>query len=375
MPAQSKNVLIITNLYPVPWGPNRASFNKQQFDLLSKSSDVKIVLLLPWTEWFKNRSACKSSNNLQYCPYFYIPKIGRRLVPFFQAFSLFFMLPWIKKHKPDLLYTSWGFPDAVASSMINKWLKLPLFVKVHGTDVNENTLFPSRRKLIKKWLSKADTIFCASQALANSLENTGIAKEKLLVNYNGVNREIFYPSEQLSKEKRVIFVGSLIPTKGVNELVSAFESVQAKNPDVILDIIGEGPLKESIKERALSHNLNINLHGSIPLNVVAEKVRTSSLLVLPSYREGVPNVLLEAFACGIPVVATTVGGIPEVVTEDVGLLVESKNTIQLEKAITEALIADWESSKILQHSSRFDWQQNVECVLQRMEAANAIPKK
>ena len=375
MSAQSKNVLIITNLYPVPWGPNRASFNKQQFDLLGKSNDVKIVLLLPWTEWFKNRLACKSNDSLQYCPYFYIPKIGRRLVPFFQAFSLFFMLPWMKKQKPDVLYTSWGFPDAVASSMINKWLNLPLFVKVHGTDVNENTLFPSRRKLIKKWLSKADTIFCASQALADSLENTGIAKEQLLVNYNGVNREIFYPSDQLSNEKRIIFVGSLIPTKGVNELVSAFESVQANNPDVILDIIGEGPLKESIQQRAQSHHLNINLHGSIPLNIVAEKVRTSALLVLPSYREGVPNVLLEAFACGIPVVATTVGGIPEVVTEDVGLLVESKNTIQLEKAITEALTTDWEQSKILKHSNRFDWQQNVECVLQRMEVANAISKK
>jgi glycosyltransferase involved in cell wall biosynthesis len=281
----------------------------------------------------------------------------------------------MKKQKPDVLYTSWGFPDAVASSMINKWLKLPLFVKVHGTDVNENTLFPSRRKLIKKWLSKANTIFCASQALADSLENTGIAKEQLLVNYNGVNREIFYPSNQLLNEKRIIFVGSLIPTKGVNELVSAFEGVQANNPDVILDIIGEGPLKESIQQRAQSHHLNINLHGSIPLNIVAEKVRTSALLVLPSYREGVPNVLLEAFACGIPVVATTVGGIPEVVTEEVGLLVESKNTIQLERAITEALTTDWEQSKILKHSSRFDWQQNVECVLQRMEVANAISKK
>ncbi|WP_076417734.1 glycosyltransferase [Colwellia sp. UCD-KL20] len=375
MSAQSKNILIITNLYPVPWGPNRASFNKQQFDLLATGNNVQIVLLLPWTEFFKNRAACKSNNNLQYCPYFYIPKIGRRLVPFFQAFSLFFMLPWMNKHKPDVLYTSWGFPDAVASSLINKWLKLPLFVKVHGTDVNENTLFPSRRKLIKKWLSKADTIFCASQALADSLENTGITKEKLLVNYNGVNRDIFYPNNQSTNEKRIIFVGSLIPTKGLNELVLAFAEVQKYHPDAILDIIGEGPLKESINQCTQAQNLNINVHGSIPLNLVAEKVRASSLLVLPSYREGVPNVLLEAFACGIPVVATTVGGIPEVVTKDVGLLVESKNTVQLEKAISEALTIEWEQSKILEHSKGFDWQKNVECVLQRMEAANAIPKK
>lgn len=367
MHSQKKSILIITNLYPVPWGPNRASFNKQQFDRLSKDNVVNIVVLLPWSEWLKHRQECISSEQIKYCPYFYIPKIGRRLVPFFQSLSLFFFLPWMKKQNSDVLYSSWGFPDAVAASIINKWLKLPFFVKVHGTDVNENTLYPSRSNLMNKWLSKADSIFCASKALALTLENIGLNGDKLIVNYNGVDRDLFYPCETLSSPMNIIFVGNLIPTKGIKELIDAFISIQKSLPDVVLDIAGEGPLTEYIQEKKTEHQLNVNLHGSIALNLVAEMLRMSTLLVLPSYREGVPNVLLEAFASGIPIVSTSVGGIPEVVNDDVGILVEPQNTEELESAIKTALSKEWIKDDILTHSRQFDWDKNVTCVLNRMK--------
>jgi len=368
MSAIDKSMLIITNLYPVPWGPNRASFNKQQFDFIAAERRVKIVVLLPWTEWLKHRKDCLASDDLKYCPYFYIPKFGRRLVPWFQSFSLFFLLPWMKKQQASQLYTSWGFPDAVSASIINKWLKLPLFIKVHGTDVNENTLYSARKALMKKWLSKASKIFCASQALADTLASIGIPENKLAVNYNGVNAEVFFPSETEDTSTNIIFVGSLIPTKGVNELLNAFISLQKTMPNVTLDIIGEGPLKAYLVNKAEELQLNINVHGSLPLTNVAQKIRTSTLLVLPSYREGVPNVLLEAFASGIPVVSTIVGGIPEVVNDNVGLLVEPKNADELEKAIHTALNTSWNKSDIIEHAKQFDWNRNVNFVLESMEA-------
>lgn len=366
MSYREQSILIITNLYPVPWGPNRASFNKQQFERLSEKNTVKIIVLLAWTEWLKHRKESLSDNQIKYCPYFYIPKFGRRLVPFFQSLSLLFLLPWMKKQNFNILYSSWGFPDAVAASIINKWLKLPFFVKVHGTDVNENTLFPSRSVLMRKWLSKADTIFCASKALANVLENIGLNKDNLVVNYNGVNREVFYPCETISNQVNIIFVGSLIPTKGIKELIHAFINIQKSLPHVVLDIVGEGPLTEYIEENKVEHQLNINLHGSIALKLVAEMVRLSTLLVLPSYREGVPNVLLEAFASGVPIVSTTVGGIPEVVNDKVGILVAPQSSEELEGAIKLALNKEWVKDEILIHSEQFDWEKNVKCVLSRM---------
>jgi glycosyltransferase involved in cell wall biosynthesis len=368
MPSIDKTILVITNLYPVPWAPNRSSFNKQQFDFIAAERHVKIVVLLPLNEWLKHKKKCIPSDNLKYCPYFYIPKLGRRLVPWFQSLSLMCLLPWMKKQNANTLYASWGFPDAVATSIINKWLNLPLFIKVHGTDVNENTKYPARRALMLKWLSKAENIFCASQALADSLAATGISEKKLSVNYNGVNTEIFYPKEKDKESTNIVFVGNLIPTKGINELLSAFIGLQKKMPEVVLDIIGEGPLKVTIENKVKELGLNIKVHGSLTLVDVAHKIRTSSLLVLPSYREGVPNVLLEAFASGIPVVATKVGGIPEVVNDNVGILVEAKNTDALQEAIYIALNKSWNKTDITEHAKEFDWNRNVKFVLKSMEA-------
>ncbi|AZQ82857.1 glycosyltransferase family 4 protein [Colwellia sp. Arc7-635] len=364
----SKSLLVITNLYPVPWGPNRASFNKQQFDLLNTHLDVKIIVLLPWKEWLSHRKECEKSETIKYSPYFYIPKFGRRIVPIFQCISLLFHLSWIKKQRFSAVLASWGFPDAVAVSMLNKFIKLPFFVKVHGTDVNENSQFLARSRLMKKWLNKANTIFCASQALADVLQNQGIDKSKLSVNYNGVNSEIFYPLATKPNRQHFLFVGSLIATKGCAELLNAFIVAQKNNPDMELDILGEGPMKSILAKKINDHQLTdkVRLHGSVPLAQVAEHIRRANVLVLPSYREGVPNVLLEAFAGGTPVISTRVGGIPEVVNENVGLLIDAKNDVQLAQAMEQALSIEWSVEAILQHASQFDWQKNVDHVLEKI---------
>jgi len=369
MSEAQKPILIITNLYPVPWGPNRASFNKQQFDMLAQHQPVKIVVLLPWKEWLNHRLECYANDNIKYSPYFYIPKVGRRFVPFFQYFSLLFLLPWMKKQNASALMASWGFPDAVATAMVNKYLKLPFFVKVHGTDVNENIKFSARTRLMRKWLNKAKRIFCASKALAEALEQQGIEKDKLVVNYNGVNPKIFYPATLKQSNKSLVFVGSLIKTKGINELFSAFLRCHKECRDLTLDILGEGPMRSILADNINTHNLhaNIKLHGSVTLPQVADFIRNASVLVLPSYREGVPNVLLESFACGTPVIATKVGGIPEVVNEQVGILVDEENSEQLAEAINQALKKEWCSEKILSHAMQFNWQTNVQRAMEVIE--------
>jgi glycosyltransferase involved in cell wall biosynthesis len=366
--SEHKSLLVITNLYPVPWGPNRASFNKQQFELLNETLAVSIIILLPWKEWLSHRKECEASQKIKYCPYFYIPKFGRRLVPAFQFLSLLFYLPWIKKQQFSAVLASWGFPDAVAVAMLNKFLKLPFFVKVHGTDINENSQFPARSRLMKKWLNKAKTIFCASQALADVLSDCEIDSKRLSVNYNGVNQEVFYPLLSKTNRQHFVFVGSLIATKGCNELFAAFAQTKQKFPEIELDILGEGPMKSILAERINLHGLtdSVRLHGSVSLAQVAEYIRQANVLVLPSYREGVPNVLLESFASGTPVISTRVGGIPEVVNSNVGLLVDAKSESQLAEAMVQALQKTWSSEEILKHANQFDWQQNVQHVLDKI---------
>lgn len=371
MTQKTDGLLVVTNLYPVPWAPNRASFNKQQFDLLAREMPVYIIVLIPWLEWFKHKKQWHSQDNIKPCPYFYLPKIGRRFVPLFQKFALKQCLPWIKSKSLKAILASWGFPDAVAVTKLNKQLNLPLFVKVHGTDVNENCQVASRAIQMKQGFDQANQVFCASRALADELEKIGVSRDKLNVNYNGVNPAVFYPSAESKVVKRLVFVGSLIPTKGVSELLEAFLAVYQNDASVSIDIIGSGPMSETILAWIKQHQLenSVNFLGSLPLPEVAAHIRKSALLVLPSYREGVPNVVLESFASGTPVVSTTVGGIPEVVNDKVGLLVKPKNSIELARAIEQALATEWQEQDILSHASAFDWQRNIENVKACIEAS------
>jgi len=224
---------------------------------------------------------------------------------------------------------------------------------------------------MKQGFEQANQVFCASRALADELEKIGVSRDKLNVNYNGVNPAVFYPSAESKVVKRLVFVGSLIPTKGVKELLEAFLMVYQKDASISLDIIGTGPMSETIQAWVKQHQLDrsVNVLGSLPLPEVAAHIREAALLVLPSYREGVPNVVLESFASGTPVVSTTVGGIPEVVNERVGILVKPQNSVDLAKAIEQAIETTWQEQDILSHAKTFDWQRNIENVKACIEAS------
>lgn len=367
MSDKSVSILAITNLYPVPWAPHRASFNKQQFELLAEHVSFRVLVLVPWREWLQHKHQCQETEQLSYAPYFQLPGFGRSLTPWFQRFAIGRKQPWIDRAKPTHLLASWAFPDAVACLMYAKKQALPVVVKAHGTDVNEHTLYPRRRQLMTTWLSQAKTIFCASQALRNKLMAIGLDKDKVCTNYNGVNADIFYPDPAGMPDKKILFVGNLLASKGVFELLDAFHQLHNET-DCNLHFIGQGPAADALKAQIAQHGLSerVTLHGALPIQDVANQVRTARLVVLPSYREGVPNVLLEACASGVPVVATTVGGIPEVVTEQTGVLVEPKNRLALADAISTALAKTWQKDVIVQHAAQFDWQQNIRNFLARI---------
>lgn len=365
------SILAITNLFPVPWAPHRASFNQQQFALLNEHFPLRIMILVPWLEWLKHRKDCINNTELCYVPYFYLPRIGNRLTPYFQAISLWCKRKWINKNKPSHIIASWAYPDAIACLMLAEKFNAKVLVKAHGTDVNENTKFSCRRKQMAYWLNKAQTVFCASKALADKLITMGIPPDKICVNYNGVNPDIFYPSTTIQQTTDLVFIGNLLTTKGVYELLEAYQQSQAKSLNEnfpSLHFIGQGPEKQRLAERIKELGLEkqVFLQGALPLKEVAERLRKAKLLILPSYREGVPNVVLEALASGIPAIATNVGGIPEVVSEETGILVPAKNSALLSAAIDKALLHPWSRTTLLEHAKQFSWSKNIETFISRM---------
>lgn len=383
-------IQIITNLYPLPWEPNRAAFNRQQFDHLAKRCSVRITVLIGWIASLGKslRNAPEPTESrlqntdipISYLRYFYVPAIGRFTHAITLALALATVRAAIKKQEPDCLLLSWAFPDGVAGMWLAQSLGIPAVIKVHGSDVNLHAQHRLRAMQIRWAMNKAAAVISVSQALADRLVEIGVQKEKIKTIYNGVNHSVFYPQDMeacreelgIKPDKTlVLFIGNLKQEKGCVDLVKAFVAIAGQAPDLDLYYIGSGKEKQAILEHAKNESLEgrVTLLGSMGHSDLRKWINASTLVALPSYNEGVPNVLLEAMTCGKPVLASRVGGIPEVVQKEAGILVEARDIEGLGAGMLAAISKDWDSSAICKSVAQFSWDKNIDEVCELLESA------
>jgi len=154
-------------------------------------------------------------------------------------------------------------------------------------------------------------------------------------------------------------VGNIEKVKGVDVLI---DTMQSLNKDVYLLLVGSGRLKNSLqsKVRRLKLGNRVAFLGTKPHSEVPLWMNAANLFCLPSRNEGCPNVILEALACGTPVVASRIGGIPELIkNKELGALTSPGNISELSQGIKEALEKKWNCEKIRQNVLGRDWEQNV----------------
>lgn len=167
--------------------------------------------------------------------------------------------------------------------------------------------------ILLEWLTYmlADLVVVTTEADKNYvLSHYPVSEKKIQVIPNGINTDIFKPMDQVSKEEgRVLFVGRLIPQKNLFALIKAFQDL----PQMILHIVGQGPLKNQLVEYARKNNVQVVFKDRVSNSEMPFEMNKSQIFVLPSLYEGHPKVLLEAMACGIPVIGTKVIGIKEII--------------------------------------------------------------
>ncbi len=281
-----------------------------------------------------------------YTVYWHIPTFGYSWNASFMYISVLLQNPFLifGRHW-DVILGSWGYPDGSVAVRIAQRLGVPALVKVHGSDLNVIAELPQVRSVIAEDLKKADVVVTVSQALRDKVIALSVPESRVSVVYNGVDRSKFYPRSkkncrhQLGLDKKrgfVLYVGNLYKTKGVLDLLESFIAVADSRPDLELVFVGSGPCRSAILERALSTGLSsrIRLIGSVDHRDLPIWFNAASVLCLPSYNEGVPNVVLEAIACDTPVIATRVGGIPEVLSSDRGVLIAAGDLAALASALS-----------------------------------------
>jgi len=146
----------------------------------------------------------------------------------------------------------------------------------------------------------------------------------------------------------IVYVGRFVEAKGMRELVTAFTELARTDDRLRLALIGDGVMREELKALVQASGFadRVHLPGGQPPERVARWIGAADLLTLPSWSEGYPNVVVEALACGRPVVATDVGGTHEIVHADNGLLIPPRDAAVLARALRQALDASWDHAAI-----------------------------
>jgi teichuronic acid biosynthesis glycosyltransferase TuaC len=361
-------ILAISHMFPVAQARQSGIFICREAQYLRRHG-IEMCFLVgrPWAPWpfhhvprwrkYGPANPLVAPDGLQAraVPYLRLPGFGFRR---FEGKSLArSLLPaaeaWHRREPFDLVMGVSMLPDVEAAVIVGERLGLPVVGLAVGSDV---MVYPDRMPALWRRLGDAlervDLPVGVSRSICAKLSETGKCRREPLCIYLSRDATRFTPADDkreirarlgLPAENVVaIYVGGLVESKGMNELAAAAEPLLRKYLDLQLVCVGDGPCRDTMVRLAgrLGRESAVILPGNVPPEEVPLWLQASDFLVLPSYSEGLPQAVLEAMNCGLPVVATRVGGVPEAVRDGrTGLLVEAGNAAQLRDAM-ERMIAD-----------------------------------
>lgn len=272
----------------------------------------------------------------------------------------------VRSTRVDCIDAHYVYPDGFAAVILGRLLKVPVVVSARGTDINLFPSFPTIRPLIRWTLRSAAGVIAVSGALRDRIQAIGIPGERVRVIPNGIDPERFRMIDRgLARHrlglpdtaKIVLAVGSLTTSKHHDVLLLAAATIAARVPDLALYILGEGPLRSRLEADISRLGLERHAHllGARPNEELNFWFNAADISCLPSSSEGWPNVVSESIACGTPVVARNIGGIPEILASPgLGLLVEP-GAPALAYGLEAALDTRWDRSLIARHGLTRTW--------------------
>lgn len=272
------------------------------------------------------------------------------LVPSFLTAQYFSTWRLTKRFEFDLLHVHWVIPQGLSSAMLPAWITTPKLLTAHGGDVFAST--GGIKKSIAKFVTdRHNAITVNSTAMQVAVEDlTGHQSQVIPMGVDLSQFSTVTPRRDQGQAKppEILFVGRLAEKKGVEYLIKAMPAIKAAVPGVKLKIVGDGPRREMLEQVATATGVSgsITFEGARPNADLPGFYRDADLFIAPSIvaedgdTEALGVVLLEAAGCGLPVISTRVGGIPDVVRHnETGLLVSQKSPDEIAGAAI-SLLAD-----------------------------------
>jgi glycosyltransferase involved in cell wall biosynthesis len=376
-------VLIVTQQFPNAKEPFASPFNRQQFAALGKRCEVEVLATIPWFPGARLVARWSLAGRLVGVPrtesidglpvvhprFVHPPRFGRSAAGALYAASL---APEVlrRRGRYDVLLASWAFPDGVGAVALAGLLGVPAVVKVSGSDINVLAKLPPVARNLRWALPRARRVIAVSRPLGDAVAEFGVPRDRIDVVTNGVDGELFHPRDREEARARLghagdgrrwlVYVGRLEERKGVLDLLEAFGAAAARRPDLRLALVGDGAARPACERAAERLGDRVVVAGARPLPEVPLWMAASDAVVLPSWAEGTPNVVLEALSCGRRVVATRVGGTPDVVTgPELGELVPPRSPATLAEALARAADVAYAPEVVARLGARHGWGENA----------------
>ncbi|MBD3315191.1 MAG: glycosyltransferase [Chitinivibrionales bacterium] len=385
---QRLRVLTYTSLFPNNVNKNHAVFVRERMRYASKRCDLQVVAPVPffpplpinkkWYSFSKILHKEKQGGLTVHHPrYFITPLVLMSLYGWYLYYSTVGFVKRLMRQYPfDCIDAHYIYPDGFAAVLIGKALRRPVVVSARGTDINLYPRLPIIRRLIEYTLCNADHLVAVCRALKDEMVSLGVPDEKVTVIPNGVDTRKFHRIDMaearraigLPEEKKIVLcVGNLNKRKGFHFVIRALDTMRERGQSLpYLVIVGEGEYRCTLENLICRLNLgeHVFLAGAKSHDELYRWYGGCDVFCLASSREGWANVLLEAMACGRPVVATRIWGTPEVVcSEKYGFLVE-QNPESIAEGLNDALSKNWDHDAILAYARAHTWEAVADKVIE-----------
>jgi teichuronic acid biosynthesis glycosyltransferase TuaC len=386
-------VLVLSTVFPNPQQPLHGLFVRERIRHLARYAEIRVVSPVPWFNGGARIPASEQQGNLEvrHPTFFYVPAVFKVLDGLFLFLST---LPEVRRirqtFKFDLVDAHFTYPDGFAGILLGRWFRVPVVITVRGSELRF-VRHPLRRMAIRWALRRADRVIAVSTALGDLARDFGTTPERLHVIRNGVDPERFSPRPAPEARRSLglppeapllVCVGHLVPLKGFHRVIEAFHRLVPDFPDARLAIVGGHGAGTGRYPQQLAHLIQtLGLTGQVLMpgpqtpDRVAVWLNAADVLVLDSDREGCPNVVCEAMACGCPVVAPRVGEIQNMVPSHAGILFDDPNDVPaLTRCLPDALRRAWDRPAIRATAEQNTWDSVAQQILRAWGAAAHIDR-
>jgi len=381
------DLVVFSSLFPSAARPGAGLFIRERMFRVAQHRPLAVVSPQPW---FPGQSlirrlrpgyrpqapALEMQQGIRvYHPRFLaVPGLLRRFDGWSMALGSFLLLRRLRAEGARLIDAHFAYPDGEAATRLGQWLGLPVTVTLRGTEVPLSK-DPATRLRLARTLKAAARVFSVSDSLRRLALELGTPAERTEVVGNGVDVGVFHPVDRTAARARLgipadakvlISVGGLVERKGMHRVIDCLPALLGQHPGLHYLVVGGGCPEGDLRSELEAQVKRLGLTGRV--RFLGERspaelkwpLSAADVFVLATRNEGWANVFLEAMACGLPVVATDVGGNREVVCrEELGSIVPFGDAVALQQALGAALAKDWDRAAILEHAQANQWDKRV----------------